>query len=311
MRFEIKKILCTTDLSAYSNHALPYGIALAREFGANLIVCHVIDLSFVGLYDTSALVVQTTEQDLVTFAREEIQRLMGQQQIDWQPLILEGQPAAQLARAAEAHDVDLVITATHGRSGLKRLLIGSVTERLFRTLTCSMLVVHSPEHEFVRPAGEQIRLNRILVGCDFSPDSHLALEYAISLAQEFEAELHLMYVMEPLIHEHIVKPTTGMDEVVQQAVRDAIEQRLSALVSEETRTWCEVKTVLGVGRPYEEITKYAETQGIDLIVVGVRGHSLVERWLVGSTTDRVLRQSPCPVLTVRPKTPGVSTDASG
>jgi len=192
-----------------------------------------------------------------------------------------------------------VITATHGRSGLTRFLLGSVTERLLRTLTCPLLVVRSPEHDFVAPAGDQIELRRVLVGCDFSPDSSLALQHALSLAQEFEAELHLM---------HVLEPSTGLAEELQRSLMDALQQRLSALIPEAAQTWCRVTTTLSVGQPHEELSQYAVNHDIDLIVLGVRGHSLVERLLVGSTTDRVLRQAPCPVLSVHPTSQPVSTE---
>jgi len=303
MRVKLEKILCATDFSAYSNHALPYGIALAREFGARLLVCHAVDLSFVGLYDTTAFALQKTEQELVSYAREEIKRLIGHQPVDWEPLILEGQPADQIARVAEEQGVGMVITATHGRSGLTRFLLGSVTERLLRTLTCPLLVVRSPEHDFVAPAGDQIALRRILVGCDFSPDLSLALGYALSLAQEFESELHLIHVLEPSFYNQLTKPKASVTNGVQQAMQDALREQLSRLVPEEAHRWCQVKTVLSVGRSHEEITTYAVAHEIDLIVLGVRGHSLVEKLFVGSTTDRVIRQAPCPVLSVCPTGP--------
>ncbi len=302
MRVKPERILCATDFSATSNHALPYGIALAREFGAKLYVCHVIDLSFIGLYDTTAFALTSTEQELISYAREEISRLMGEPAIDWEPLILEGQPAMQIARAVEEHDIDLVITATHGRSGLTRLLIGSVTERLLRTLNRPLLVVRSPEHDFVAPAGDHIQLRRILVGCDFSPHSRLAIDYGLSLAQEFEAEIHLMHVLEPSLYESLTRPSTGLTEELQQAVRAALERKLRTFVPEEAQAWSEVKTVIGVGHPHRELTQYAVEHEVDLIVLGVRGHSLVEELFVGSTTDRVIRQAPCPVLAVRAPT---------
>lgn len=298
MRIKPERILCATDFSTYSNHALPYGIALSREYGAKLLVCHVVDLTYVGMYDMSGSVFQKTEEEIASYALGEINRLLGDQPIDWEPILPKGSPADQIAQAADEHDVDLVIAATHGRSGLPRFVLGSVTERLLRTLRCPLLAVHNPEHEFVAPAGEQIKLAKILVGCDFSPNSSSALHYARSLAQEFESELHLMHVLEPSVYQNLSKQTESLAEELQHALYDGLQQRLSELVPEEEYSWCEVRTALGVGRPHEELIHYVEERDIDLIVLGIRGHGLVEKLLVGSTTDRVLRKAPCPVLSV-------------
>jgi len=84
-------------------------------------------------------------------------------------------------------------------------------------------------------------------------------------------------------------------------LRKTVQERLSVMVPEEARTWCNPVTALLAGQPHEELIKYAVVNAIDLIVLGVRGHSLVETLFVGSTTDRVLRRAPCPVLSVQPK----------
>jgi nucleotide-binding universal stress UspA family protein len=132
-------------------------------------------------------------------ARKQLEELIGQQHKEWEPLITVGHTADEIARIVEEKNIDLVITATRGRSGLKRLILGSVTERLMRTLRCPLLVVHSPDKEFISKDDHEVNINRILVGCDFSPDSSLAFEYGLSLAQEFESELHLAHVIESAI----------------------------------------------------------------------------------------------------------------
>jgi nucleotide-binding universal stress UspA family protein len=138
------------------------------------------------------------------------------------------------------------------------------------------------------------------VGCDFSPDSSLAFEYGLSLAQEFQAELHLAHVVEPPLYDDLIKPSES-GEPFGQKLRKTVQEKLAAMVPEEARTWCNPVTTLLAGQPHEELVKYAVVNGLDLIVLGVRGHSLVETLFVGSTTDRVLRNSPCPVLSVQPK----------
>jgi nucleotide-binding universal stress UspA family protein len=170
---------------------------------------------------------------------------------------------------------------------------------LMRTLPCPLLVVRSPERGFVTPADQAITLKKILVGCDFSPDSSLAFQYGLSFAPEFQASLHLVHVLQPPLYDYLEKPGEAK-EAPQKDLNSALKQKLGDMVPEDARAWCEPVTTLLAGQPHEEITKYAVVNDIDLIVLGVRGHSLVETVFVGSTTDRVMRRAPCPVLSVQP-----------
>ena len=302
MRIKLSKILCATDFSPSARDALSYAIALARAYEAKLVVCHAIDLSAAGLYDMSAFVLRETREKLFGNAREEIDRLMAGRQVQWEPLIIEGLASLELPRIAKENGVDLVVTGTHGRSGVKRVLLGSVAERLQRTLPCPFLAVRGAEGGAPAVVGDAIHLRKILVGCDFSPDSALAIQYALSLAQELEADVHLVNVIEPWYHEHLTSEPVGLAEELKQAVRQTVERKLSHLAGSEVRAWCDVTTSLRTGRPDDEIVKYAGEVHADLIVLGLRGHGLVEELFVGSTADHVLRKAPCPVMTVRSAT---------
>jgi nucleotide-binding universal stress UspA family protein len=301
MRVRVRSILCTTDFSDFSNHVVPYGIALAKEFDAKLYLCHVIDLSSAAIYGEAVLALEEQQSRMTKFALEELKKLIGARSVAWEPLVAIGNPAVEVGRLAEEKGIDLAIAASHGRSGLKRVILGSVTERLIRTLPCPLLVVRSPEYGFVTPADQEIKLKQILVGYDFSPDSDLALHYGLSLAQEFQATIHLVHVVEPPLYEDLVKPASVSTEKLQQDLRHRLRERLVNMVPEEARTWCTPVPTLLAGAPHEELTKYAVVNDIDLIILGVRGHGLVETVLVGSTTDRVIRRAPCPVLSVQPR----------
>jgi nucleotide-binding universal stress UspA family protein len=298
MRVQFKNILCATDFSDFSNHTISYGVALAKEFEAKLFVSHVIDLSSVAIYGEFQLDPVGQQNRIVEDADAQLKELTGDQPISWEPLITVGKPADEISRAVEEKDIDLVIAATRGRAGLKRIILGSVTERLMRTLTCPLLVVNSPEHKFVNAADQEIRIKKILVGCDFSPDSGQALNHALSLAQEFQAELHLAHVVEPPTQPGSYKEDTPVSEEIQQDYRDLLTRKLKEMVPAEARLWCTPQTGLLEGRPYEEIVAYAGSKNIDMIVLGVRGHGLVKTLFLGSTTDRVVRGAPCPVLSV-------------
>jgi nucleotide-binding universal stress UspA family protein len=301
MRVQIRNILCATDFSDFSNRTIPYGVALAKEFTAKLYICHVIDLSAIAIYGEFQLNPIDQQNRIKKKAGEQLDQLIGAQPVKWEPLITVGHTADEVSRLVEEKEIDLVIAATRGRSGLKRLILGSVTERLMRVLSCPLLVVHSPEHEFVNQISQEIRLKRILVGCDFSPDSDLAFQHALSLAQEFEADLHLAHVIEPSVSDELLKPDKPLVEEIQQGLHSRLTEKLIAMVPEEARNWCTPQTRILEGQPYEELGGYARSEDMDMIVLGVRGHGLVKTLLLGSTTDRVVRQAPCPVLSVSTK----------
>ncbi len=297
MRVRFQKILFITDLSQSSNRGLPYAVSLAAKFSAKLQVCHVLDFTTAGLYDASMLVLPTRSKELSEDVERKIRELMSGQTIPWEALVIEGDPAMAIASVAEEKGADLVVATTHGRSGLSRVLLGSVVERLLHTLHRPLLTLREPE-----PAGAGVGTKwtprRILVGCDFSPGSALALEYALSLAQEFQSELHLLHSIEPTLYKHMDATTGALAKELEKAVENTVRGKLEALASAEDRAWCEIKTAFTTGNPHEELARYAQANKIDLVVVGVRGHSLIDRMLVGSTTDRLVRKALCPILAV-------------
>jgi nucleotide-binding universal stress UspA family protein len=299
MRIFLQRILCATDFSDFSNHAVPYGIALAKEFKSKLFLCHVIDLSSAAIYGEAVLALEEQQKRMEKYAREEMAKLMSKESIAWEPLITVGSAAHEIARLAADKKIDITVATSHGRAGLKRLILGSVTERLMRTLPCPLLVVRSPERGFVAPADQAITFKNILVGCDFSPDSSLAFQYGLSLAQEFQADLHLVHVLQPPLYEYLARPGDQKPETQQDLASD-LKEKLTSMIPAEARAWCKPVINLLAGQPHEELTKYALVNNIDLIVLGVRGHSLVETLFIGSTTDRVTRRANCPVLSVQP-----------
>jgi len=288
-------------MSDFSNYTLAYGLQLAQEFKAKLYACHVISLPATAAYygyadDTRSGDGTRQIFDQVTASFD---KMMGESAVDWEPLVTIGHISDEIARLAREKAVDLVITATHGRSGLKRFLLGSVTERLMRILPCPLFIVGGSEEKIARVAEEGLTFSRILVGCDFSSDSGAAFQYGLSLAQEFQAELHLVHVIEPPVYIDLDMPGATMEGEHMDTLRDRLNSKLLSLVPVDARHWCRPRISLIEGLPYEVLTHYAKRHEIDLIVLGARGYSLVEKLFIGSTTDRVVRRSPCSVLSVR------------
>jgi len=298
MRVLFKSIICTTDFSDLSNRAIPFAVSLTKEFGAKLYFCHVIGLPSTAIYGEILLDPTEQQEKAVRYAHEQLASLIDPQAVDWEAFIATGHTADEISRLAQEKSADLVIAATHGRSGLKRFLLGSVTERLMRILPCPLLVIPEPAADAPDLIDQPLRFQHILIGCDFSADANLAFQHGLSLAQEFQSELHLVHVIEKPAYPIPVDKTAGTEDDFQSVMRNHVKEKLAALIPPEAMHWCTPNMVLLEGQPDEELTRYAVSRNIDLIVLGVRGQSLVEKLFVGSTTDRVVRRAPCPVLSV-------------
>jgi nucleotide-binding universal stress UspA family protein len=300
MRPNLRNIMCLTDLSQFSNQTIGYGLALAKEFESRLYLCHVVDISSMALYAEAHLDPMEHQNQIINHAEATLADMTKGKDIDWQPLITVGPTVSEISRLVEEKSIDLVIAASHGRSGLRRLVLGSVTEELMRTISCPLLVMRGPEQSEKQHELIEFRLKKIMVGCDFSTYSNLALRYALSFAQEFEAQLHLAHVIEPTVYQNLSKTVKNAEIGYHEELKELIGKKLNHLIPEDAKNWCFPRTAILDGRVDEKIVEYSKQNNIDLIVLGVRGHGLVETLFLGSTTDRVARQASCPVLSVRP-----------
>ncbi len=152
----------------------------------------------------------------------------------------------------------------------------------------------------VEAAGVPKLITSILVPIDFSIHSKNALKYAVPLASQFGASLHLVFVVEPTVYPadlgfgQVVLP--GVEDELRQKGADELESLITKEIAGRVKATCSVRT----GSPHHEILREAEERKVDLIVVASHGHSGVEHILFGSTADRIVHNSRCPVLTIRP-----------
>lgn len=304
---EIRRVLCPVDLSEYSRHALDHAVAIARWYGSNVTVLHVAPVS-VAAY---APVVGGLPPILLTPADRE-QLMAGLRGfvaahpspgVSIEILTREGDPVTEILAQAKEMAADLVVVGTHGRSGFERLVLGSVTEKVLRRAVAPVLTV-PPRAPDVAPASPVI-YKRILCPVDFSDSAMDALRYATSLAEEADAQLTVLHVMEygpyewPELYETFMTNDRLTVAEFRQRCETAARERLEQAVPDEARRYCTVETVLAGGKPYREILRVAAEHRTDLVVMGVRGRAAVERTLFGSTAQHVVRLAACPVLTLR------------
>ena len=293
----IQRILCPVDFSEFSRHALDYAAAIAKWYDARLIALHVVPPmtpalppTGEGLYPSlvfSPADLQQFDNELASFGAAS-----GAARLETQ--VTQGSVVGEIIRAAEGLPADLLVVGTHGRSGFDRLVLGSTTEKLLRKVSCPVLTVPARAPE-APPTGPLC--TRVLCAVDFSPVSLRALALAESLAGEAAARLCVMHVLEPV---SILEPVEagGRDASVGADARREAQQRLKELISSDTRAFTDVSDVVVAGKPYREILRTAAEQASDLIVIGAHGGRLGLP-AFGSTTNHVVREATCPVLTVR------------
>lgn len=297
-RVNIERILCPIDFSEFSRDALDHAVTLARWYHASLTVMHVLEISpvpadgpaggagaFVPLLDR-----EKVADDVRDFARP----ATASTDVRLEVLVAFGTAAKTIQVQAEHMRADLVVVGTNGRSGFRRFVLGSVTERLFRSIAVPVLIVPPPVK---KPA--KVTYETVLCPVDFSDESMRALSYALSLAQESGARIVLLHVVEGVMDE--VDPEqvghVYVLEYLRSTERDALE-RLKAAVPDEARVWAHPIERVARGRAYKQILATADHERAGLIVMGVRGKGALDRFLFGSTAEHVIREARCPVLTL-------------
>lgn len=159
----------------------------------------------------------------------------------------------------------------------------------------------APEPKAAAAKEPALGLHSILVPIDFSVHSKNALKYAIPLAEQFGASLHLVFVVEPTVY----PADLGFGQVVLPGIEEELREKgaeeLQSLIEREIGSRVKATSVVRTGSPHQEILSEAEERKVDMIVVATHGHSGVEHMLFGSTADRIVRHAKCPVLTIRPE----------
>jgi nucleotide-binding universal stress UspA family protein len=284
----IERILCPIDMSMNSNQALRYAIALARTYEARLIACHCMDP--VKFADESARAQIYRQLEGLVY---EFDPQVAPPFLDWQGWVIQGDPTVDIAKEAAMLHIDLIVMQSRRRP-VAAAIFGSTAEAICRETHCPVIVTHTDEREWAGLSTGEIHLRRVLAAYDFSPGSEAALSYALSLAQEYQAELHLIHILPK--DAPALKAAPGGDESVLQLIMPS----LAETIPEEANLWCEVKMVVKTGQPANEVLTYAEKEQIDLICLGKHGAGAGFTLLFGSNTDQVLRDARCPVLVAPP-----------
>jgi nucleotide-binding universal stress UspA family protein len=305
---EIRRILCPIDFSDYSRHALDHAVAIARWYESTITAMHVFSVGPVAAYAPGmpgfqSIALTPADRDQLLVEMERFIETASTPEIPIEAIIREGDTASEILSQATDLDADLLVMGTHGRSGFERLLLGSITEKVLRKATCPLLTVPR-RHPDAVPASP-VLFKQILCPVDFSDGSMRALNYAMSLAQEADAHLTVVHVMAhgleftPDLYDTVIADERlSLADYRTRREEDA-RQRLKEAIPEAVAAYCRVDTMVASGKPDREILRIAAERQTDLIVIGVQGRGAADLMFLGSTTNHVVREATCPVLTLR------------
>jgi len=296
----VKNVLYATDFSSTSESALPYATAICRHFGSTLHVVHV--LSDANLLFTSGGVDYVspgmTYENARVMAQEKIQQVTSRLgEVPHRAYVRHGDVWMNLNNMVAENAIDMIVVGTHGRTGLGKLLLGSVAEDILRHASCPVLIVgprvggRAKLPEFPGGGTElapvELELRHILYATNFAPVSLKVAPIAIGLAEEFESQLTLM---------HVIEDRTDM-ETRPEPLKDGA-QELQALVPKDAALAYKPEVVMEFGPAWECIVNAAAEREADLIVLGARpaDHATHLPW---STVHHVVVHATCPVITVR------------
>jgi nucleotide-binding universal stress UspA family protein len=254
-----------------------------------LYIAHVISPEFMDLLSPEATEAKLQEAQRLT--QQNMDRLLNAVRpmgISCQPLTGQGAIWDILLEMINQNGIDLIILGTHGRQGLHKLMLGSVTEEVFRMAPCPVLTV-GPKTSEIRSM--DVHLDHILYPVEFVPDTSDAAAYAVSLAEEYDAKLTFMKIFGEMV------PSPEEKGQVEEPVRHWMDAHIPRESDLRERTSFE----LGFGPAAEAILKFASGRGVDLIVMGARRMDPVMAAHLSKpdTAYEVVRAAPCPVFTVR------------
>jgi nucleotide-binding universal stress UspA family protein len=297
-RIDVRHVLCPVDFSVFSARALDHAVRLARYFDADLHVLHVVPI-VLDVVEPFPPVLPDLMAPVVAAAEDELRRFVASargRHARIQTSVKEGGAASRIQEMATLLRADLVVMGTHGRSGLERAVLGSVTENVMHHVDCPVLAVG--DRAMCATPGPPF--GRILCATDLLASSPATVEFALALAGESDAEVELLHVVEAIpLEASSINPsilTSEVDTFRRGLIADA-QARLDD-AAREAPSWCRLTTRVATGDAWRAIVERARASEAELIVIGAHAGPF-RRAIFGSTARRVVRTAPCPVLVMR------------
>ena len=284
-------ILVPMDGSDHADRAADHATLLSGAFDATVHLLTVVDIeAAAGPFSAGGVDDDYIEQRTAS-ERDALTERAGDIDGDVETAVTTGQPSEGILDYVRENEVDLVVMGTHGRSGLRRYLTGSVAERVLRLSPAPVLTVRATEASEVGDS-----YGDILVPTDGSERASAAVAHAVAVADAFGSTVHAVSVVNvgDIATGAEVSVPTGLLEELEAASTDATE----AVAGEAAASGVEAVTEVRTGRPKHDLLEYVADHDIDLVVMGTHGRTGLDRVLLGSTAEALVRRSEVPVLTV-------------
>ena len=294
-RVRFNTILVPTDFSRLSQQAIRWAKFIAQPSHGTVHLVHVHDFEFAVPADVALELISPADVDRTL--QEDLCRVATKHGLPSPKKtchLRSGRAFDQIDKLAEEIEADLIVTSTHGYTGLQHALLGSTAERIVRHATRPVLVTRSAGADRVRPP----RLKKIVVPLDFSKCSEIALRYAINLARRFDARLFLLHIVR--LDYRLMADGYAMyaEEEILKMVHDTAEEEMRRLVAATDFGRAEFEIAIETGSAEIRISSYAREIAADIIVTSTHGRTGFKHVLIGSTAEHIVRNAECPVLVV-------------
>jgi nucleotide-binding universal stress UspA family protein len=205
--------------------------------------------------------------------------------------VVKGEPSETILEYADDHDVDVITMGTHGRTGLNRYIAGSVTERVVRLADVPVLTVRATDQSQL--VGEY---DEVLIPTDGSEPAAMAIDHGLAIAQKTGARIHAVNIVD--VGDVAASPNyTPPTEVIEHLESEG-EAATDRIATQARARGLDAITEVREGFPASDLLDYADEHDIDLITMGTTGRTGLNRYLLGSTTERIIRHAEIPVLAV-------------
>lgn len=282
-------VLFPTDGSDPAASALEYALDVASEHGATIHVLNVADTSRDSLARIRDEVIDVLEQE----GRQIVDEAAGRARergVSVVTEVLQGDPYNAIVEYSEQSAIDCIVLPTHGRRGIQRFLLGSVTERVINTASVPVIAVNPWQDR-----GRRYPCRHLLVPTDGSRGAELAVRHGIAVANATGATLHLLHVVETGRLGPDARSTLNEGEFPERATDIVAE----AVNTAESASLGAVTSAIEAGDPSREIRAYMDANAIDLAILGTHGQTEFNRYVMGGVSAKIVRTSPVPVMWVR------------
>lgn len=282
---QLKRILYATDFSDGSRAALGVVSGLARHYHSEALVAHICaPLPYIMVTPEVVSVAEKQREGKARSKLADLLRVTDALRVGAKPIVRIGEPVEELSRMVREHNIDLVVLSTHGRIGLKHLMMGSVAEALFRHLSCPVLTI-GPHlaHRFFGLAG----IHNILFPTDLSEESQAVFPYLASLADEHHARIILLHVL----------PAETSSNPDARRLAEPLRRQMMHIFGPQIGSRSAPEFVIDAGDASERILAHACEQNVDLIGFGISRTAEFTTRFRNTVAYRVLLNARCPVLT--------------